>query len=90
MKKSILVTFVGLSVLGLTACGGSSDRGVAINPPPPTQVAPTACGVLKANEQCLQINNRHFMLLKPPHRPLCLRFTAHRRLMAPRRNSMPF
>jgi len=66
MKKSILVTFVGWSALGLTACGGgSSDSGVATNTPPPTQVAPSACGALKANEQCLQINNRHFMLISP-------------------------
>ncbi|WP_164852365.1 alpha/beta hydrolase family esterase [Rheinheimera riviphila] len=67
MKNTILATFVGLSALGLTACGssGSSDSAVVTNPPPPVQVAPSACGVLKANEQCLQINNRHFMLISP-------------------------
>ena len=64
MKNTILATIVGLSALGLTACGGSSDSGGATTPPP-VQVAPSACGVLKANEQCLQINNRHFMLISP-------------------------
>jgi len=65
MKKTILTTIVCLSAFGLTACGGGGNDSPQINNPPPVQVTATACGVLKANEQCLQINNRHFMLISP-------------------------
>ena len=68
MKKNMLYTFWGLQSLALTACGGggsSAPQPITAPVIPPPVSAQTACGVLKANEQCLSVNNRNFLLISP-------------------------
>lgn len=70
MKTNILYSFLALQCLALTACGGSGGGGAdpqpitaPVKPPPVSDQTP--CGVLKANEQCLSVNNRNFLLISP-------------------------
>ena len=70
MKKNMLYTYLCLQSLMLTACGSGSSASQPVPAPvtPPPVSAQTPCGVLKANEQCLSVNNRNFMLISPANK----------------------